>query len=91
MAEELRTTNVLAFSFLRSNADPECAERDLSAVIEALAVRPVLDAAIAEATERLRLAPDEAGFAEQLRLRSARDASDRALKALTDGEDDLGV
>ncbi|MDB5685504.1 MAG: primase, partial [Rhizorhabdus sp.] len=91
VAEELRTTNALAFSFLRSNADPERAERDLSAAIEALAVRPVLDAAIAEATERLRIEPDEAGFAEQLRLRSARDASDRALAALAEGEDELGA
>jgi DNA primase len=91
VAEELRATNALAFSFLRSNADPERAERDLSAAIEALVARPILDAAIAEATERLRFATDEAGFAEQLRLRSAREASDRALAALTDGEDEEGV
>jgi DNA primase len=91
VAEELRTTNALAFSFLRSNADPERAEQDLSAVIEALAMRPILEAALSEATERLRFVTDDAGYAEQRRLQVALDASDRALAALTDGEGDLGV
>jgi DNA primase len=91
VAEELRTTNALAFSFLRSNADPERAEQDLSAAIDALAMRPILEAALSEATERLRFVTDDAGYAEQRRLQVALDAAKSALAALTDGEDDLGV
>ena len=87
VAEGLQRTNGLAFSFLRSNADSDRARRDLGAAIEALAARPELDAALAAATERLMAAPDEAGFAEQRRLRGARDEADRALAALAFGAD----
>ena len=91
VAEELRTTNALAFSFLRGNADPDRAVRDLSAAIEALAARPVLDAALREATERLSTATDDAGMAEQQRLLKARDAAERALTDLASGEDGQGA
>jgi DNA primase len=91
VAEELRTTNALAFSFLRGNADPDRAVRDLSAAIEALVARPVLDAALREATDRLRTATDDAGLAEQRRLREARDAAERALTDLASGEDGQGA
>ncbi len=87
VAEDLRRTNGLAFSFLRGNAEPGRALRDLGAAIEALAAKPELDAALAAATTRLMVAPDDAGFAEQLRLRAARDAADRSLAALVQGED----
>jgi DNA primase len=87
VAEELQRTNGLAFSFLRSNADSDRARRDLGAAIEALAARPELDAALAAATERLMASPDEAGFAEQRRLRAARDEADRSLAALAYGAD----
>ena len=82
-------TNGLAFSFLRSNADSERARRDLAAAITALARRPELEAALAAATERLKLAPDEAVFAEQRRLRAARDEAEQALAALAAGDEDL--
>jgi DNA primase len=78
-------TNGLAFSFLRGNADSERAKRDLVAVITALASRPELDAALAAVTERLMASPDEAVFAEQRRLRAAREEADRALAALAEG------
>ncbi len=78
-------TNGLAFSFLRGNADSERAKRDLAAVISALASRPELDAALAAVTERLMASPDEAVFAEQRRLRAAREEADRALAALVEG------
>jgi len=78
-------TNGLAFSFLRGNADSERAKRDLTAVISALASRPELDAALAQVTERLKASPDEAMFAEQRRLRAAREEADRALAALAEG------
>jgi DNA primase len=87
VADDLQRTNILAFSFLRGNADTERALRDLGAAIEALATRPELDAALAAATARFNAAPDDAGFAEQLRLRAAREAADRSLAALVQGED----
>jgi DNA primase len=87
VAEDLQRTNGLAFSFLRSNADSDRARRDLGAAREALAARPELDAALAAATDRLMAAPDEAGFAEQRRLRAARDEADRSLAALANGAD----
>lgn len=79
------STNGLAFSFLRGNADSERAKRDLAAVISALASRPELDAALAAVTERLMASPDEAVFAEQRRLRAAREEADRALAELVEG------
>jgi DNA primase len=87
VAEELQRTNILAFSFLRGNAETDRALRDLGAAIEALATRPELDAALAAATARFNATPDDAGFAEQLRLRAARDAANRSLAALVQGED----
>src|SRR6185437_10267981 len=86
IADGLRAPNGLAFSFLRGNADREQAERDLSAAIEALAARPELNEALAAATKRLMASPNEAGFAEQRRLRAARDEADRSLAALAQGE-----
>ena len=91
VVEELKATNALAFSFLRGNADPNRAVRDLSAAIEALAARPLLDAALREATERLGMATDDAGLDEQRRLLMARDAADRALTDLAQGGDGEGV
>jgi len=87
LANELRGTNGLAFSFLRSNADSDRAARDLGVAIETLAARPELDAALAAATARLMEAPDEAGFAEQRRLRAAREEADRSLAALVQPQD----
>ncbi len=89
--EELKATNALAFSFLRGNADPDRAVRDLSAAIEAMAARPMLDAALRDATERLGAATDDAGLAEQRRLLEAREAADRALTDLALGEDGEGA
>jgi len=91
VVEELKATNTLAFSFLRGNADPDRAVRDLSAAIEAMAARPLLDAALKEATERLGTATDDAGLEEQRRLLAAREAADRALTDLALGEDGGGA
>jgi DNA primase len=91
VAKELQTTNGLAFSFLRGNADHERAMRDLSAAIEALAALPMLDAALREATVRASAATDEAGFAEQQRLQKARNAAEQRLVDLAEGEDDQGI
>jgi DNA primase len=82
LAEELRSQKSLAFSFTRRDADPERASRDLVLVIDTLAARPGLDAALEAATARLKEEGDEAAFQEQQRLRAARDEADRQLATL---------
>ncbi|HWH22957.1 MAG TPA: DNA primase [Allosphingosinicella sp.] len=82
LVEQLNLQQGLAFSFTRRDADPERACRDLVLVIEVLAARPGLDAALAAATARLKDEGDEAAFQEQQRLRAARDEADRQLATL---------
>jgi DNA primase len=84
--EEPGTLRGLAFSFTRRDADPDRACRDLELVIQSLAARPGLDAALDAATARLKEQGDEAAFAEQQRLRIARDEIDRRLAALLESE-----
>jgi DNA primase len=85
---ELGLKQGLAFSFTRRDADPERARRDLVLVIDTLAARPGLDAALATATARLKEQGDEAAFEEQQRLRAARDEADRQLAALIESQAD---
>ena len=86
LAEELRSQKSLAFSFTRRDADPERASRDLVLVIDTLAARPGLDAALEAATARLKDDGDEAAFEEQQRLRAARDEVERQLATLIEGD-----
>jgi DNA primase len=86
LQEELRLEQGLAFSFTRRDAAPERAERDLVLVIETLAARPGLDAALAAATARLKEKGEEAAFVEQQRLRAARDEADKQLATLIEGD-----
>ena len=91
---ELRASMGLAFSFTRSDADPQMARRDLAMAIEALAARPELDAALAAATARLAEGWDEEGLAEQQRLMAARAQADQKLAALVHDDesgDDTGL
>lgn len=88
LVEALRLRRGLAFSFTRRDADPDRARRDLVLVVETLAARPGLDAALEAATARLKAAGDEAAFAEQQRLRAARDEADRKLATLIEGDAD---
>lgn len=88
LVEELHLQRGLSFSFIRRAADPERACRDLVLVIETLAARPGLDAALDAATARLKDVEDEAAFQEQQRLRVARDEADRQLAALIEGDAD---
>ena len=85
LAEELGRKRGLAFSFTRRDADPERSCRDLVLVVETLAARPGLDAALEAATARLKADGDEAAFREQQRLRAARDEAERQLATLMDG------
>ncbi len=82
--------NGLAFSFTRSDADPQVARRDLAMAIEALASRPELDAALAAATARLIDESGDEGYAEQMRLMTARRDADQKLAALVQGDETAG-
>ena len=86
LPEELRLEQGLAFSFTRRDIDPERARRDLVLVIDTLAARPGLDAALAAATAKLKETGEEAAFLEQQRLRAARDEADRQLATLIEGD-----
>ncbi len=87
LARDLLSMNGLAFSFGRRQADNGIAQRDLGVVIEALAARPALDAALKVATDRLANDGDENAFAEQMRLVEALRATDDKLAELAQGDD----
>lgn len=72
----------LNFSFVRTNADPERAQRELVLVVDVLAARPELVAAYEAATVRLKETGDETEFAEQQRLRAEIEEADRRLARL---------
>ncbi|MDB5701843.1 MAG: primase [Sphingomonadales bacterium] len=89
--EELRSSNShnrLAFSFLRSNAEPERARRDLAMLIEAATARPELAEALAAATARVAAGGDEESFAEQARLNRAFSEAKETLMSLMGYDDD---
>jgi DNA primase len=88
LAEELRRQTGLGFSFNRRDADPERALRDLVLVIDTLAARPGLEAALDAATARLKEDWDDAAYEEQQRLRAARDEADRQLATLIESDAD---
>jgi DNA primase len=84
---ELNRPTGLAFSFTRRDSQPERAVRDLVSVIEALAERPQIDAALAAATARLEMG-DDAAWAEQMNLRRLRERANEKLAELAQGEAD---
>ncbi len=89
--EELRSSNShnrLAFSFLRSNAEPERARRDLAMLIEAATARPELSAALAAATARAMASGDADSMAEQARLARAEHEANLTLMSLMGYDDD---
>jgi DNA primase len=75
------STGGMAFSFTRSDAEPDKAVRDLGAAIEALAADGEIGAALAAATERLK-AGEEQAFEEQQRLHVAREKVKERLASL---------
>ncbi len=88
LMEELSLKRGLAFSFTRRDSDEVRACRDLALVIETLAARPGMEAALEAATMRLKEQGDEAAFHEQQRLREAKDEADRQLATLIESEAD---
>ena len=89
-AEELCHTNGLAFSFLRGDADPDRALRDLGEAIDVLATRPLIERALAAATRAFGATTDEAAYAEQQRLTLERLAAERRLMELMQPDADAG-
>jgi len=87
-ADELCQTNGLAFSFLRGDADPSRAQRDLGEAIDVLVTRPVIEQALAEATRAFETTTDEAGFAEQQRLTREKQDVERRLMDLMQPDGD---
>ena len=79
-------TNGLAFSFQRGDADPARARRDLGEVIAMMLRQSELDAAMAEATARLKDATDDAAWEDQLHLQEERRATERRLIELMQAE-----
>ncbi len=87
LVASLERADGLAFSFTRGDAPTEVACRELAMVIEALATRPEIEAALAMATERLMEEMDDDRLAEQSGLIAAKAAADRTLQALTEREE----
>jgi DNA primase len=87
-AEDLCRTNGLAFSFLRGDADPSRATRDLGEAIDVLVTRPVIEQALADATRAFGNTTDEASFAEQQRLTREKQDVERRLMDLMQPDDD---
>ena len=87
-ADELCRTNGLAFSFLRGDADPSRAQRDLGEAIDVLVTRPVIEQALAEATRAFGDTTDEASFAEQQRLSREKNDVERRLMDLMQPDGD---
>ena len=81
-ADDLCRANGLAFSFLRGDADPALAERDLGEAIDVLVTRPLVEQALAEATARFGTTTDDASFSEQQRLTRERQDVERRLMDL---------
>ena len=86
--DELCRTNGLAFSFLRGDAEPSRAERDLGEAIDVLVTRPVIEQALAEATRAFGTTTDEASFAEQQRLTREKHDVERRLMDLMQPDGD---
>ena len=87
-ADELCRTNGLAFSFLRGDADPSRAQRELGEAIDVLVTRPVIEQALAEATRAFGATTDEASFAEQQRLTREKMEVERRLMDLMQPDGD---
>ena len=75
----------IAFSFTRSDAEPERAVRDLGSALEALAAEGEIAVALKAATERLKAGEDTA-FEEQQRLHLARATIKERLASLAGTE-----
>ena len=76
-----RSGGSMGFTFTRPDSDPDRALRDLEVAIETLSAQAEIAAALAAATERLKLG-DESAFDEQHRLHAAREEQKERLAQL---------
>ena len=72
----------MAFTFTRPDSDPDRARRDLQAAIETLSEKRQIEAALVDATERLKALWDQSALDEQQRLHRARDETTERLAKL---------
>jgi DNA primase len=89
LARDLLRADSLPFSFTRKDAEPDRARADLSEAIQVLVERPEVDAALGDATARLKKSFDETTYEEQQRLLEMRVEIDRRLANLL--QDDEGA
>ena len=93
VAKGLLRADALNFSFNRKLPDPapsdliERAQNDLAEAIKVITARPGLEAALAEATRRVQDNLDEESYAEQQRLRQAKQEFHERLVELTQIDD----
>jgi DNA primase len=83
--EKARRTGTMAFSFTRSETDPDRAVRDLGTAIDALMADGEIGAALQAATERLKEGEEDA-LEEQRRLHLARMENNERLASLAGSE-----
>lgn len=93
VAKGLLRADALNFTFNRKLPDPapsdyiERAQNDLAEAIKVITARPGLEAALAEATRRVQDNLDEESYAEQQRLRQAKQEFHERLIELTQIDD----
>jgi DNA primase len=87
LARDMLRADSLPFSFTRKDAEPERARAELAEAIQALVERPEVEAALAEATRRLKESFDETAYGEQQRLLEMRVEIDRRLANLMQGDE----
>lgn len=93
VARGLLRADALNFTFNRKMPDPapsdfiERAQNDLAEAIKVITARPGLEAALAEATRRVQDNLDEESYAEQQRLRQAKQEFHERLVELTQIDD----
>ena len=76
----------MRFSFTQVSSSPEVALSDLGAALEAVIARSEIEAALAEATLRLKQDFSETAYAEQQRLIEARKSYNDRLALLASSE-----
>ncbi|MCM8556855.1 DNA primase [Sphingomicrobium sediminis] len=77
---------VMGFSFTRPGSDPETAERDLAATLDAILASAEIETALEAATKRLEQELSDEAYAEQQRLHRLRDENRERLAALASVE-----
>jgi DNA primase len=90
VASELLRADALPFSFTRPSADEAKAREDLHEAIAVMVAQPVVDAALADATEALSRDTTDHAFARQVALaRQRRELQERLANLMLADEEDF--